>query len=211
MVGLIGSSGAGKTTVADLLLRLFRPNSGKILLDGKDIEEINIKSWRKKIGYVSQDVFLLNDTIKNNIKFFDKSVSSEDIANAVEAASARDFIQKLPDGLNTIVGERGIKLSAGQRQRIALARVLARNPEILILDEATSALDNKSELLVQGAIENLKGKVTVLAIAHRLSTVMNSDRLLVLEKGRILEEGAPRQLLKDKDSHFYKMYNIREG
>lgn len=210
MIGLIGSSGAGKTTVADLLLRLFRPNSGKILFDGVNAEEIDMKKWRGKIGYVSQDVFLLNDTIENNIRFFDGSVSKENIIKAVQTANAYDFIKNLPDGLDTIIGERGVKLSAGQRQRIALARVLARDPEILILDEATSALDNESELSVQKAIEGLKGKVTVLAIAHRLSTVMNSDRLLVLENGRILEQGSPRELLKNEDSHFYKIYNIRE-
>src|SRR3989338_3050766 len=208
MVGLIGSSGAGKTTIADLLLRLFHPGSGRITLDGRDIEEIDIRDWRKKIGYVSQDVFLLNDTIENNIKFFDDAVSKKDIAQAIEAANAKDFIRELPDGLDTVIGERGVKLSAGQRQRIALARVLARNPEILILDEATSALDNESELLIQRSIERLKGRVTVLAIAHRLSTVMNSDKLLVLDEGKIIEEGVPTELLKNKDSHFYKMYHI---
>ncbi|TSC74744.1 MAG: multidrug ABC transporter ATPase/permease [Parcubacteria group bacterium Gr01-1014_44] len=208
MVGLIGSSGAGKTTIADLLLRLFRPDSGKIMLDGRNVEEINLDDWRKKLSYVSQDVFLLNDTIENNIKFFDNSISKKNITEAVEAANASNFIKELPDGFATVIGERGVKLSAGQRQRIALARVLARNPEILILDEATSALDNESELLIQRAIESLKGKVTVLAIAHRLSTVMNSDKLLVLDEGRIIEEGVPAELLKNKDSHFYKMYHI---
>jgi len=210
MVGLIGSSGAGKTTVADLLLRLFYPISGEILLDGINAREINIKSWRKNIGYVSQEVFLLNDSIENNIKFFDGSISRQNIIEAVKAANAGDFVNKLPDGLDTIIGERGIKLSAGQRQRIALARVLARKPEILILDEATSALDNESELFVQRAIEDLKGKVTVLAIAHRLSTIMNSDRLFVLENGGILEQGPPKELLANEDSHFFGLYNIRE-
>jgi ABC-type multidrug transport system fused ATPase/permease subunit len=210
MVGIVGSSGAGKTTVADLLLRLFRPSSGKITIDGKNTEELRIADWRKKIGYVSQDVFLLNDTIENNIRFFDSGVTEKDIKKAAELANADDFIEKLPDGLSTVIGERGVKLSVGQRQRIALARVLARNPEILLLDEATSALDNESELLVQKAIEDLKGKITVIAIAHRLSTVMNSDRLLVLDNGKIVEEGAPKELLKDKDSHFYKIYNIKE-
>jgi ABC-type multidrug transport system fused ATPase/permease subunit len=209
MVGLIGSSGAGKTTIADLLLRLFQPSSGKILLDGIDIEEVDIKKWRNKIGYFSQDVFMLNDTIENNIRFFDESISKNDVLEAIKTANAIDFVYNLPEGLDTVIGERGVKLSMGQRQRIALARVLAKKPEILILDEATSALDNESELLVQKAIEDLKGKVTVLAIAHRLSTVINSDRLLVLEKGKILEEGAPQELLKNQDSHFYKIYNIR--
>ncbi len=209
MVGLIGSSGSGKTTIADLFLRLFKPEKGRIMLDGKDIETIDIEKWRKKIGYVSQDVFLLNDTIENNVRFFEKSISRKNIIKAIELANADSFVKKLPKGLNTLIGERGVKLSVGQRQRIALARVLAKNPEILILDEATSSLDNKSELLVQKAIENLKGKVTVLAIAHRLSTITDSDRLLILEKGKVLEEGKPEELLKDKDSHFYKIYNIR--
>jgi len=210
MVGLIGSSGAGKTTIADLLLRLFYPDSGSILIDGKDINQINIKSWRKNVGYVSQDIFMLNDTIKNNIKFYDDSVTKNDIIKATKMANIYSFIESLPRKLETVVGERGIKLSAGQRQRIALARVLAKDPHILILDEATSSLDNKSEALIQKSIENLKGKITVLAIAHRLSTLLNSDKIFVLEKGRIQEEGSPQQLLKNADSHFYKMYNIRK-
>lgn len=209
MVGLIGPSGAGKTTLVDILLRLFRPEAGEILVDDKSINDINIGSWRKKVSYVSQDIFLLNDTIENNIRFYDDSVTQDEIIKSSKLANIYDFIANLPDGFKSVVGERGVKLSGGQRQRIILARALARKPEILILDEATSALDNESEVSIQKSIENLKNQITVLAIAHRLSTVMNSDRLLVLEDGRIIEEGKPSELLENKDSHFFKVYNIR--
>jgi len=211
MVGLIGPSGAGKTTLVDLLLGLFQPGSGQILLDGNDMRNIDINDWRKKIGYVSQDIFLLNDTIENNIKFYNDSITREDIESAAKMANIYNFIQELPQKFDTVVGERGIRLSGGQRQRVILARVLVRKPEILILDEATSALDNESEILIQKSIEGLRNKVTVIAIAHRLSTVMNSDRLLVVENGKITEDGPPADLLKDKDSYFFKVYSIRES
>ena len=209
MVGLIGSSGSGKTTIVDLLLRLFNPVNGTIFLDGKDIKKINIDSWREKIGYVSQDMFLLNDTVANNIKFYDSFVTDADVRNAACTAFIDETVGRLPNGFNTIIGERGVILSAGQRQRIIIARVLARKPEILILDEATSALDNESEAHIQKAIENLKGKISVLVIAHRLGTVMNCDSIFVLEEGRIIEKGAPRVLLENKESYFYKSHNIR--
>lgn len=209
MVGLIGPSGAGKTTLVDILLRLLTPESGEILVDGKSINDINTNSWRKKVSYVSQDIFLLNDTIENNIRFYDDSIAQNDITESSKLANIYDFIINLPDGFNTIVGERGVRLSGGQRQRIILARALARKPEILILDEATSALDNESEVLIQKSIENLKNRATVVVIAHRLSTVMSSDRLLVLEDGKITEEGKPSELLKNKNSYFYKVYSIR--
>lgn len=208
-VGLIGPSGAGKTTLVDLSLRLLKPKSGQIFLDGLDIEEINLKEWRDKIGYVAQDSFLTNDTIENNIKFYNDNIKHEDVVAAAKMANICDFIEDLPHGFSTAVGERGLSLSGGQRQRIALARVLARKPQILILDEATSSLDNESEAAIHGAIENLRGEVTVLIIAHRLTTVLSSDRLLVLEKGKIIEEGKPDDLLKDRDSYFYKSYNLK--
>ena len=208
MVGLIGPSGAGKTTIVDLILKLFTPSAGQILLDGKSIAEINTKSWRENIGYVAQDIFLLSDTIENNIKFYDSSVSEQDMVSATKIANIYDLIQKQPDKFLTVVGERGVKLSAGQRQRIVLARALVRKPKILILDEATSALDNESEALIQNALENLKKKITILVIAHRLSTVMNCDRLIALENGKIVEQGSPQNLLKDESSYFYKTYNI---
>ncbi len=210
MIGLIGPSGVGKTTIVDLILRLFLPNNGKILLDKKNISEINIKEWRKNIGYIPQDIFLINDTIAKNIRFYDNTINDKKIKQAAKNANIYNFIQTLPKKFSAIVGERGIFLSAGQRQRIVIARILARNPELLILDEATSALDNESEIRIQKVIENLRGKITVFVIAHRLSTVINCDRLMVLEKGKIIEQGQPSKLLKDKKSYFYKVYNIRK-
>lgn len=209
MVGLIGESGSGKTTIVDLLLRLFHAEKGEITLDGKSISDSNLKKWRENVGYVSQDIFLMNDTIANNVRFFDSSLTEKDIITAAKMANIYEFIQECPDGFDTVVGERGIMLSAGQRQRVAIARVLARRPALLILDEATSALDNESEAKIQEVIENLRHKITVLVIAHRLSTVMSADKLIALEKGRIIEEGAPKELLADKQSYFYKLSNIR--
>jgi len=210
MIGLIGHSGAGKTTIVDLFLRLFQPSKGKILIDDVNIEDISMEQWRRNIGYISQDMFLKNGTIAENIKFYDEKITDGDMEEAAKMANIYEFIQTLPDKFSTLIGERGVLLSAGQRQRIVIARVLAKKPKILVMDEATSALDNESEIQIQKIIENLKGKITVLVIAHRLSTVINSDRLLVLENGKIVEQGVPRELLKDKKTYFYKVYNIRK-
>ncbi|MBI4118613.1 MAG: ABC transporter ATP-binding protein [Parcubacteria group bacterium] len=209
-IGLIGPSGAGKTTIVDLVLRLFKPNSGDILVDGISISEIDLHEFRKKVGYVSQDLHLINDTVANNIRFFDDAITDAKIQEAAKQANIQDTITSLPNGFDSIVGERGVQFSAGQRQRIVIARVLARNPRFLILDEATSALDNESEKKIQEVIENLKGKITVLVIAHRLGTVMNCDELLVLDRGEIIEKGKPKDLLANEQAYFYKMYNIRE-
>ena len=209
MVGIIGPSGAGKTTVVDLLLRLFQPDVGRILLDGVDINDIGLKQWRANIGYVAQDIFLLNDTIENNIRFYNNRLTLAEIEKFSKVANIFEFISGLPDKFSTVVGERGILLSGGQRQRIILARVLARNPSLLILDEATSALDNESERQIQEAIEGLKGKITVLTIAHRLSTVRRCDLLLILKDGKIIEQGEPERLLKDKESYYNEMYNLK--
>lgn len=210
MAGLIGPSGAGKTTIVDLILRLFNPSGGEILLDGKNINEIDLEEWRKNIGYVSQDIFLMNKTIADNIKFYDDSITDAEIKEVAKMANIYDFIESLPGKFETAIGERGVQLSAGQRQRVVIARVLARKPKFLILDEATSALDNESEIKIQKVIDGLKGKLTVFVIAHRLSTIMNSDRLLVLEGGKIVEQGKPSELLNDEKSYFYKVYNIRK-
>ncbi|MDE2001828.1 MAG: ABC transporter ATP-binding protein [Patescibacteria group bacterium] len=210
VVGLIGPSGAGKSSIADLLLKFLKPQQGNILLDGIRIDEIDTRQWRENIGYVSQDVFLVNDTIENNIRFYSDGVTKEDMMRGAKLANALEFIDKLPDGFNTVVGDRGVMLSGGQRQRIVLARVLARNPSILILDEATSALDNESELQIQRAIGRLRGTMTIVIIAHRLSTVMDADNLFVLEAGKIVEQGNPAELIKNKGSYFYKMSHLKQ-
>ncbi|MCI0566535.1 ABC transporter ATP-binding protein/permease [bacterium] len=210
LLGLIGASGAGKTTIFDLILRLLSPLYGEIALDGKPIRDIDIGEWKKNVGYVSQDMYLVNGSIKDNIRFYGDSISDDDIADAARKAHAYEFIRELPDGFDTVVGGRGMKLSMGQRQRVSIARVLARKPQILLLDEATSALDNESEVRIQETIAGLRGTVTTFVIAHRLSTVMGCDTILVLEGRRIVEEGAPEKLLSDKNSYFYKVYNIRQ-
>jgi len=210
LVGLIGPSGVGKTTLVDLILRLLTPTQGQILLDQQNIKEITLKDWRQKIGYVSQDIFLMNDTVENNIRFYNKTLTKNEIIAVAKMANIYEQIINLPDKFNTIIGERGIMLSVGQRQRIVIARILARQPELLILDEATSALDNESEIKIQEVIKKLKGKITVLVVAHRLSTVIDSGRLIVLEDGRIVEQGPPAKLLEDQGSYFSKVYNLRK-
>lgn len=209
-VGLVGSSGSGKTTIVDLLLRLFIPIKGEILLDGHGIQDINLSEWRKHIGYISQDIFLMNDTVENNIRFYDDTLSFEEIEIAAKKAHIYDDIMSRPKGFQVNVGERGTLFSAGQRQRLVIARILARKPDILILDEATSALDNESEVQIQKVIKKLKGEVTVLAITHRLSTIMSVDNLLVLDRGHIIEEGKPHELLKNKESYFFRVHSVRE-
>jgi len=209
MVGLIGPSGGGKTTIVDIILRLFNPTKGEVLLDGKNINEINLHKWRRNIGYVSQDIFIKNDTIANNIKFYNNSISNAEVEKAAKMANIHRFIQSCPEKYETVIGERGLFISAGQRQRIVIARILARQPKILVLDEATSALDNESEVQIQQVIENLKNKVTVLLIAHRLSTVKNCTKLFILQNGVIKEQGSPEKLLADEKSYFYKVSNIK--
>jgi len=162
------------------------------------------------VAYVSQDFFLLQDTIRNNIRFYDESITDDAVWEAAKNAKIDDFIKQSPEGLDTMVGERGILLSAGERQRITIARALARRPEILILDEATSALDNESEAHIKRVIEELKGRLTIIAIAHRLSTIMDSDQLIVLSEGKVVETGTPQELLANTNSYFYKVYSINQ-
>ena len=204
VVGIVGPSGSGKTTIVDLILRLFNPQKGEILADNKNTSNIKLTQWRKNISYVPQDTFLIHDTIENNIKFYG-DISMDDIIKVSKMANIYDTVQELPDKFNTVAGERGIKLSGGQRQRIALARALARNPKILILDEATSAIDAESEKLIQQSIKELKGKITIIIIAHRPSTIMNCDRLIVLEKGKIMEKEVSEKFIQNQESYFHKM------
>ena len=195
-VALVGASGGGKTTISALIPRFYRPTAGQILLDGIDINELTLVSLRHNIALVSQDIVLFNDTVEANIAFGSRGTySREDVIAAAKAANAWDFIQQLPEGLDTTIGEDGAKLSGGQRQRIAIARALLKNAPVLILDEATSALDTESERLVQAALTRLMEHRTTLVIAHRLSTITGADRILVLDQGRIVESGTHSELL----------------
>jgi subfamily B ATP-binding cassette protein MsbA len=194
-VALVGSSGAGKSTIADMLTRLYDPQQGRILVDGVDLRDLRLADWRQRIGVVSQDTFVFNDTIAFNISYGAPHVTQEDIEQAARYANAHDFIMELPQGYQTRVGDRGVLLSGGQRQRIAIARAILRDPEILILDEATAALDTKNERLIQAALDNLSANRTVLVIAHRLSTIINADKIVVMDKSRIVEMGAHDELL----------------
>jgi ATP-binding cassette, subfamily B, bacterial MsbA len=195
LIALVGPSGAGKTTVVNLLPRFYDVTEGHITIDGTDVRKVSLKSLRQQIGIVTQETFLFNDTVENNIKYGIPGRGLEQVVGAAQAANAHDFIEKLPAGYQTVIGERGLRLSGGERQRIAIARALLRNPPILLLDEATSSLDTESEREVQKALDNLMKNRTTIAIAHRLSTVRNADRIVVMENGEIKEQGTHEQLL----------------
>ena len=202
-VGLIGPSGAGKTSVADIIMRLFEPTKGILRLDGRPAREYSLTGWRKSIGYVGQDVFLFNGSIEENIRLY-RNLTQDEVVDAAIRANIHKHIVSLPEGYKTVVGDRGVLLSGGQRQRVALARALAGNPTTLVLDEATSALDTESEQLIQQSIKSLHGKITVFIIAHRLSTIENADLLLVLDEGRLVEQGSPEALRQTAGSYFAK-------
>ena len=196
MVAFVGATGVGKSTIVSLMERFYDPVSGSVRLDGKDIRDITVKSLRENISMVLQDVFLFNGSIYDNIAYGNPSASHDEIVKAAETARVNDFVCKMPDGYDTIIGERGVRLSGGQKQRIAIARAVLKNSPILILDEATSAVDNETEALIQQAIDELSKSRTVIVIAHRLSTVMKADNIIVLENGRIAEQGTHNELLK---------------
>ena len=195
VLALVGVSGAGKTTLVNLIPRFYDIDEGHITIDGRDIRTLTIKSLREHIGIVTQQTILFNDTVRNNIAYGDVTRSEEEIVEAAKAANAHGFIEKLPLGYDTIIGEQGVKLSGGERQRISIARALLKNAPILILDEATSSLDSESEFQVQIALERLMANRTVFLIAHRLSTIRNAHRILVIDNGRIVEEGTHDELL----------------
>ncbi len=198
MTAIVGASGAGKTTLVDLIPRFYDPTLGRILVDGADLREFDINSVRRKLAVVSQDTFIFNTSIRANIAYGSETATEEAIWEAARLANALEFIQEMPEGLDTQMGDRGVRLSGGQRQRIAIARALLRNPEILILDEATSALDSVSERLIQESLETLAAGRTVIAIAHRLSTIVRANKVVVLEQGRIVEQGTYQELLEQR-------------
>jgi subfamily B ATP-binding cassette protein MsbA len=197
-VALVGGSGAGKSTLADLIPRFYDPTRGRALLDGTDLRELDLHSLREKIGIVSQNTYIFNDTLRANIGYGNLDADFDAIQRAARQANALEFIEEMDEGFDTVLGDRGVRLSGGQRQRIAIARALLRDPEILILDEATSSLDSVSEKLVQQSLDTLMEGRTVIAIAHRLSTVENADWVIVLEKGRVVEQGPYADLLQRK-------------
>ena len=204
-LAIVGPSGAGKTTICNLIPRFYDVNSGSVTVDGIDVRDIKIKSLRENIGIVQQDVYLFSGTVSDNIGYGKSDASEREIIEAAKLAGAYEFIKNLPDGFDTYVGERGVKLSGGQKQRISIARVFLKNPPILILDEATSALDNKSEIVVQDSIEKLSKGRTTITIAHRLTTVQNADLIIVMTRDGIVERGSHKELM-EKKAYYYNLY-----
>ena len=210
-IGLVGDTGSGKTTIAKLLLRLYELQDGNIYIGGHSIANLSIDYLRKKIGIVSQESFLFDASIFDNITYGVKEPKNVDVEKAIEKSQCKEFIDKLPHGLDTVVGERGQILSGGQRQRISIARTLIRNPEVIIFDEATSAVDNKTEQLIQKAIFEIIKDRTSIIIAHRLSTIRNCQNIFVLDDGKIIEQGNHESLINQKESYYRKLWNIQTG
>ena len=196
IIAFVGSSGSGKTTLVSLLPRFYDPTGGQILIDGVDLQTCSLRSVRGQIGIVSQEVVLFDDTVRNNIGYGRQGATPDDVMRAAQLAYAHEFIVRMPAGYDTLIGERGLKLSGGERQRLAIARAILRDPPILILDEATSALDTQSERIVQLALTNLMHNRTTLVVAHRLSTIQNANRIVVLDRGRVAEVGSHEELLR---------------
>jgi subfamily B ATP-binding cassette protein MsbA len=209
ILAFVGPSGGGKSTLVDLIPRFYDPSSGTILLDNLDIKEINIEDLRKLMGIVTQETFLFNESVKRNIAYGLMEFPFEKIVDAAKTANAHNFIMEMPNGYETVIGERGVKISGGQRQRLSIARALLKNPEIMIFDEATSALDNESELLVQEAIERLMINRTTFVIAHRLSTIRNANRIIVLDRGKIVQYGTHDDLIQNEKGLYRKFYEMQ--
>lgn len=211
VVGIVGRSGSGKSTLTKLVQRMYRPDQGRVLIDGIDIATIDASSLRRQIGVVLQENVLFNRSIRGNIALSDPGTPLQLVMQAARMAGAHDFIAELPEGYDTRVGEQGSTLSGGQRQRIAIARALLANPRILILDEATSALDYESESIIQQNMRDICRGRTVLIIAHRLSTVRQADRIIVMDRGTIVEEGTHAELLQREGGHFAALHQLQQG
>ncbi len=210
VIAIVGPSGSGKTTIVNLIPRFYETTRGKIFIDGIDIKQVNLQSLRKHIGMVPQDTFLFSGTIKENIGYAKKDATDKEIIQAAKEANAHKFIMKLKNRYDTEIGERGIQLSGGEKQRISIARAILKNPKILILDEATSALDTESEILVQEALTRLMKGKTTFVIAHRLSTIRNATKIIVVENGKIIQQGTHNQLIKKKKGLYYKLCNAQK-
>jgi subfamily B ATP-binding cassette protein MsbA len=195
-IALVGPSGAGKSTLVDLLARFYDPTGGRVTIDGEDLRDLRLADARRLFGIVPQETILFHDTVARNVAYGRDDVDPAAVEAAARAANAHAFVSRLPEGYETLIGERGVKLSGGERQRLALARAVLKDPAILILDEATSSLDSESESLVQDAFERLRAGRTAVVIAHRLSTVQRADRIVVLERGRIVDQGTHQELLE---------------
>jgi len=207
-IAFVGRSGSGKSTLADIICGLRTPDSGGVFIDNTNLDDIDLNSWRQLIGYVTQDIFVFNDSLRNNLLFANPEATEHDIQNALEIAHLKEFIDSLPNKLDTCLGEGGTRLSGGQRQRLALARALISKPKILLLDEATSALDSESENFIHQALENIAHTLTIIIIAHRLSTVRQSDYIYVIDEGHVLEEGVYEELLL-KSGHLSNLHNLQ--
>jgi ABC-type multidrug transport system fused ATPase/permease subunit len=209
-VSFVGKSGAGKTTIFNLLARLYDPIHGEIVLDGVNIKELDKDSLRGSISIISQNPYIFNMSIRDNLRLVKDGLTDKEMMEACKTACLHDYIMSLPDGYDTIVGEGGISLSGGQRQRLAIARALVQKTEIILFDEATSALDNETQASIQQAIQNMKGEYTILIIAHRLSTVIHSDRLLLIDDGKVVAEGTHKELMKS-NLEYQKLYQLEEN
>ena len=210
VIALVGESGAGKSSIVDVLVGLYRPTAGTVLVNGRPLDDYQLEDWRRHIGLVSQDTFIFNDSILENLRYGRQDASLDEVMDAAKAAQAHEFIVALPDGYETAVGERGYRLSGGQRQRLALARALIKQPEMLVLDEATSALDSESERLIQEALDQFQKERTVIVVAHRLSTITGADEILVLDRGQIVERGDHPTLLR-RNGRYAKYWELQSS